>query len=65
MDGAGHSPSYPTRGDFLVDGRHLFEIGGKRKSFVRIKDIPGSYVVADDLVGLDNMIPLCLFGFLY
>ena len=66
VGGAGHSMTYPKRGDFLVDSRHLFEIGGKKKSFAQIKDLPDSYVVADNLeVGLGNKIPLWLFGFLY
>jgi len=56
----------PTKGDFLVDDRYLFEIGGKNKSFKQIKDIPHSYVVADDIeIGFGNKIPLWLFGFLY
>ena len=36
------------------------------KSFKQIKDLPNSYVVADDIeVGFGNKIPLWLFGFLY
>jgi hypothetical protein len=53
-------------GDFIVNGRYLFEIGGRRKSFAQIRDIPDSYVVADDIeIGFGNKIPLWLFGFLY
>jgi len=63
---AGHDVTYPAKGDFLIDGRFLFEVGGKGKSFDQIKDIPDSYVVADDMeVGRGNKIPLWLFGFLY
>jgi hypothetical protein len=54
------------KGDFLVDGKYLFEIGGKSKGFNQIKELPDSYVVADDIeVGFGNKIPLWLFGFLY
>jgi predicted AAA+ superfamily ATPase len=61
-----HDLSVPKKGDFLVDETHLFEIGGKNKSFNQIKDIPNSYVVADDIeIGFGNKIPLWLFGFLY
>ena len=61
-----HSIEIPKKGDFLVDEKCLFEIGGKNKSFKQIKDIPNSYVVADDIeVGSGNKIPLWLFGFLY
>jgi len=53
-------------GDFLIDSKYTFEIGGKNKSFKQIKDIENSFVVADDIeVGFGNKIPLWLFGFLY
>ena len=62
----GHVLTYPKKGDFLVDDRWLFEIGGKGKGFAQIKDIPNSYVVNDGVeVGFGNKIPLWLFGFLY
>lgn len=57
---------YVTKGDFLVDEKYTFEIGGKNKSFEQIKNIENSFVVADDIeVGFKNKIPLYLFGFLY
>ena len=53
-------------GDFLVDGKYTFEVGGKGKGFDQIKDVPNSYVVNDDVeIGIGNKIPLWLFGFLY
>ena len=61
-----HKLNIPKRGDFLVDDIYLFEVGGKRKGFKQIKDIPHSYIVADDIeIGSGNKIPLWLFGFLY
>lgn len=52
--------------DFIVNDIYIFEIGGKNKSFEQIKDIPNSFVAADDIeVGFGNKIPLWLFGFLY
>lgn len=63
---AGLSVAYPAKGDFRVDGKFLFEVGGKGKGFDQIKDLPDSYVVNDDVeVGYGNKIPLWLFGFLY
>ena len=64
---------YPTKGDFLVNEKFTFEIGGKNKSFKQtsvplegVKDISNSFVVADDIeIGSGNKIPLWLFGFLY
>jgi predicted AAA+ superfamily ATPase len=61
-----HRILYPKDGDFLVDEKYLFEIGGKNKSFKQIKDIDNSFVVADDIeIGFGDKIPLWLFGFLY
>ena len=66
LRGAGHDVKYPPRGDFKVDGRWLFEVGGSGKGFDQIKDIPDSFVVNDDTeTGFGNKIPLWLFGFLY
>jgi len=54
------------QGDFNIDKRYRVEIGGKNKGFEQIKDVPNSYVVADDIeIGFGNKIPLWLFGFLY
>ena len=63
---ADHSVGYPATGDFVVDSKMFFEIGGKQKHYTQIKDIPDSYLVVDNLeVGYGNRIPLWLFGFLY
>lgn len=61
-----HTLHYPNKGDFLIDEKYTFEIGGKNKSFEQIKDLPNSFAVADDIeIGFKNKIPLWLFGFLY
>jgi len=61
-----HDVNYTKIGDFLVDDKQIFEVGGKNKSFKQIKDEPNSFVVADDIEsGFGNKIPLWLFGFLY
>ncbi|MBR6187590.1 MAG: ATP-binding protein [Prevotella sp.] len=62
----GHRLSYTGKGDFLIDGCHTVEVGGKGKNFDQIKDIPDSYIASDDIeYGYGNHIPLWLFGFLY
>ncbi len=54
------------QGDFVISKKYTIEVGGKDKRFDQIKDIPDSYVVADNIViGANNKIPLWLFGFLY
>lgn len=61
-----HDVRYPKQGDFLIDGKQLFEVGGKGKTFDQIADIPDSYLAVDDTeVGSGSRIPLWLFGFLY
>ncbi len=61
-----HAVVFTERGDFLVDGKWTFEIGGKGKGFAQIADIPNSYVVNDDVeIGFGNKIPLWLFGLMY
>lgn len=62
----GHKVGFAKDGDFIVDGRYIFEIGGKGKGFAQIRNIPDSFVAADDIeFGFENKIPLWLFGFLY
>ncbi len=61
-----HTLALPKKGDFLVDEKYIFEVGGRNKGFKQIKDMPNSFVVADDIeIGSGNKIPLWLFGFLY
>jgi len=61
-----HSIYYRDRGDFLIDERYTFEIGGKSKSFNQIRDVDDSFIVADGIeIGFGNKIPLWIFGFLY
>lgn len=63
---AGHAVVCADRGDFTVDGRYRVEVGGRKKGFAQIKDIPERFVAADDLeAGFGNRIPLWLFGFLH
>ena len=61
-----HKVTYPKQGDFLVDEKYLFEIGGKNKSGKQIMGIDNSFIVSDDIAyGVGNKIPLWLFGLLY
>ena len=61
-----HKIEYPSTGDFLVDNKYLFEIGGKKKNARQLDKIPDSFIVSDDIeYGFDNKIPLWQFGLLY
>lgn len=61
-----HKVNYPKQGDFLINGKYLFEVGGKKKSFEQIKDMSNSYLAVDDIeTGHGCRIPLWMFGMLY
>ncbi|MFH2096917.1 MAG: AAA family ATPase [Bacteroidota bacterium] len=61
-----HLLTYPEKGDFLIDGKYIFEIGGKNKKKTQIAGLSNAYIAADDMeYGYQNKIPLWIFGFLY
>ncbi|MEY5049528.1 MAG: hypothetical protein RLZZ175_2887 [Bacteroidota bacterium] len=52
-------------GDFYINDTFTIEVGGSKKGFKQIADIPNSYVAADNIeFGTGNKIPLWLFGFM-
>ena len=62
----GHEVRYPAAGDFLINRKYLFEVGGKGKTFDQIKDVENSYLAIDNVeIGRKNRIPLWMFGLLY
>lgn len=64
--GYSHQITYASQGDFIVDDKSLFEIGGKGKNSRQLPGIANEFVVADEIeYGHNNTIPLWLFGFLY
>jgi len=55
-----------TQGDFKVDGRITFEVGGPDKSYEQIADLPDSYVLADQLeYPIGKKLPLWIIGLTY
>lgn len=61
-----HAVRYTPKGDFLVDGRYTFEVGGKNKSQKQIQGVENAYLAVDGIeTGYGNQIPLWLFGFIY
>ncbi len=65
--GARHRINTPDdKGDFLVDGKYLFEVGGKNKTKQQIKHHKNAFIASDDIdIAVGNKLPLWLFGFLY
>lgn len=61
-----HTITYVEKGDFKVDDKYVFEVGGKNKAQNQLEGTTDSFFVIDDIViGSSNRIPLWLFGFLY
>lgn len=54
------------KGDFKVDGKYTFEVGGPDKGFSQIAGVKDSYVLADDTESPSGRkIPLWMIGFIY
>ena len=62
-----HNVEYSKKqGDFRVDGKYTFEIGGQSKGFGQVAGVPDSYVLADDIeTPFARKLPLWIIGFLY
>jgi len=61
-----HTLTTTKKGDFIVNNKITFEIGGESKGFKQIKDIENAFLVQDtDSTENPYKIPLWLFGFLY
>ena len=62
-----HTVEYgKAQGDFKVDGKYTFEIGGRSKGFSQIVGVENSYIFADDWDMPDGAkLPLWMLGFLY
>lgn len=59
-----HKVRYPGSGDFLVDSKYTFEVGGKTKNTKQIPPKNGFLAIDHIEQGFANKIPLWLFGFL-
>ncbi|MDA8053978.1 MAG: hypothetical protein M0012_07535, partial [Deltaproteobacteria bacterium] len=56
----------PKNGDFIINGKWTFEIGGRNKKEKQISGVKDSYVLMDGIeTGYGKKIPLWLLGFLY
>jgi uncharacterized protein len=63
---AGHEINLPLKGDFYVDDKYTFEIGGKGKTTKQLVGVNNAYFAVDDIeAGIAKKIPLWMFGLLY
>lgn len=62
-----HEVEYGRKeGDFKVDGKYTFEVGGEGKNYEQIADVPDSYILADNIeMPYRHKLPLWAVGFLY
>jgi hypothetical protein len=60
-----HPLAAPKTGDFLVDNQYSLEIGGIPKKYQK-KFTDNTWIVKDGMeVGINKVIQLCVFGFLF
>jgi len=61
-----HSIHLHDHGDFLIDRKYVFEVGGKSKNFQQVQSIEEAYLALDNIeIGFGKKIPLYIFGLLY
>lgn len=61
-----HKVNYTNNGDFIIDEKFVFEIGGPNKTTRQIKNLKNAYVAMDDIeFGFKNTIPVWMFGLMY
>jgi hypothetical protein len=61
-----HEVSFAEKGDFSVDNKYTFEVGGRKKTQKQIQGMKNAYIVSDETdARYGNKLPLWLFGFLY
>ncbi len=61
-----HKIQMPKQGDFIVDNKYTFEVGGKGKNNKQIIGVENALIVKDDLeTPANGILPLWMFGLLY
>ena len=64
--GYNHQVEYSKKGDFLIDHKFTFEIGGKSKDGKQISQTENAFIASDEFdFPLGNKLPLWLFGLMY
>ncbi len=61
-----HQAHYHDKGDFIIDEKNIFEIGGANKTNKQITDQKNAYLALDNIeTGTNKRLPLWMFGMLY
>ena len=65
-ESAKNTVTYTAKGDFCVNEKYVFEVGGRNKTSQQIKDLSNAFLAKDEIeTGYKNSIPLYLFGLMY
>ena len=63
---ANHKLTASKQGDFMIDEKYIFEVGGKGKNYKQIQNLKNSFIAMDNIeTGFGHKIPLWMFGFTY
>lgn len=55
-----------VQGDFVVDHKCIFEVGGEDKTFKQIANLPDSFILADNIeFATGKRLPLWIVGMVY
>lgn len=67
LTAASHTVEYgKAQGDFRIDGKITFEVGGQDKTFDQIAGVPNSYILADMMeYPVGKKLPMWIVGLLY
>jgi len=61
-----HEINLSEQVDFTIDKLYHLEVGGKNKKQTQLSELKHAYIVKDDIeIGISNIIPIWLFGFMY
>lgn len=61
-----HRVHLPKQGDFFVNGKYTFEVGGRGKGQKQLSELENAWIVKDDIeFPMMKTIPLWMFGLLY
>lgn len=56
----------PAKGDFIIDNKYIFEVGGVAKNQKQIAGLKNAFIVSDDLeFPQGKHLPLWMFGMGY
>ncbi len=66
LESSAHKVNYTEKGDFIINNKWTFEVGGRSKTQKQISGLSHAFLALDEIeYGFGNSVPLWLFGFMY